>query len=96
MIIRVDENENETVVYRVRIYCWVFVWFLFYSTKILELTGLPFVYRMITGKNRQTLMQWLVRFQKIWCKKEIYPAGLKIRSRPVRVSIGYIRWLRGF
>lgn len=96
MIIRVDENENETVVYRVRIYCWVCVWFLFYSTKILELTGLPFAYRMITGKNRQTLMQWLVRFQKIWCKKEIYPAGLKVRSRPVRVTIGYIRWLRGF
>ena len=95
MIIRIDENETETVVYRARIYCWVLMWFLFHVSKIFELTGIPFIYRKLTHRNRLTLMQWLVRFQCIWCAREIYLAGTKIRITGSNLSIGYIRWLQG-
>ncbi|MBS5492245.1 MAG: hypothetical protein KHX35_07710 [Sutterella wadsworthensis] len=93
MIIRIDENETETVVYRARIYCWVLMWVLFHVSKIFELTGIPFIYRKLTHRNRLTLMQWLVRFQCIWCAREIYPAGTKIRISKPKISYGYIRWL---
>ena len=45
MIIRIDENETETVVYRLRFICWVVVLIRFYISNIFELTTNPLLYR---------------------------------------------------
>ena len=96
MIIRVDENENETVVYRVRYYCWVLVLIAYYLAMVLELTGIPFTYRRLFNKERKNLTQWFLLFQRFWCRMELYPAGTTIRITKSHLSVGYIRWLRGF
>ena len=96
MIIRIDENETETVVYRLRFICWVVGLMSFYISNIFELTAIPFLYRKLMKRDKANLLEWFTRFQWFWCTTELYPAGTKIHIGKSRLTIGYLRYLRGF
>ena len=97
MIFRIDENETETVVYRIRIYAWSFACVFYYITELFELTGIPFFYRkFFSHKSKPSLMEWLVSIQWFWCRQDFYKAGTRIVFRRRRLTPGYIRYIRGF
>ena len=97
MIIRIDENESETVVYRVRIFLWSTACVFYYVTQLLEITAVPFVYRkFISHKKHLSLKEWLLKIQSFWCKKEVYKASTKVILGSRRLTPGYFRHIRGF
>lgn len=97
MIFRIDENETETVVYRIRIYAWSFACVFYYITELFELTGIPFFYRkFFSHKAKPSLMEWLVNIQWFWCKQDIYEAGTRLTVRKRRLTPANIRHIRGF
>ena len=89
----VEKKPDRTDVYYVRLNRWCLCLVLFYLSEVLELTGIPWLYRRLFKKGkRPTLLEWLGRRPRWWSGVVSFPPGSKIRfRRPPRLTYSYLR-----